>query len=249
MAHMLDGVGLSVPDWVPPSVAETASILFDENRDNPEVASVVQRLATDPCMEEVWKTLLSRSSCTKEAVVRTSKWTIDEQDIPTRTIEGDAETVPPYAYVHYAGPRPPPGLKAFADIKQHRAMQSLFIAAVKLRFSAWPIVAKSQLELRQPILDMAARIQENIECFGKLGIGKEAERVVLTGLVLANTKLIAVDRPGDDAAARRQKGYLAALTREVRELFGNSLYGTVATIASVALARNVTEKMVRGVCP
>jgi hypothetical protein len=42
----------------------------------------------------------------------------------------------------------------------------------------------------------------------------------------------------------RQRGYLIALARTMRDNFGTDMYGTVATIAGVALDRKVTARMV-----
>jgi hypothetical protein len=44
----------------------------------------------------------------------------------------------------------------------------------------------------------------------------------------------------------RRRAYLIALARAMRDNFGTDMYGTVATIAGVALNQKVTEKMVQG---
>jgi hypothetical protein len=235
---MVDREGLNVPDWVPPSVAEQARTLFIEKGN--EIAIVVRRLATDPRMERVWATLLSRKR---------------QNNLPTN------------AYVHFAEPLLRSEFATLADSQQHQAMQSLFICAVELVSGALPVIAKSQLDgLRQPYLDMAARLREDIKHLRHLGIAKDSaaledlavECELRAKLFLTSLKWTVVDRPGDDADTRHQRGYLAALGREVRNLFSDDdpqqtrprpipLSRTVATIASVALDRKITEQMVRGV--
>jgi hypothetical protein len=238
-ARMVDREGLNIPDWVPPSVAEQARTLFNLEKGN-EIVTVVRRLVTDPRMKRVWATLLSRKR---------------QNYRPTN------------AYVHFAGPLLRSQFATLADSQQHRAMQSLFIYAVEFVSGALPDIAKSQLDgLRQPYLDMAARLREDIRRLRHLGIAKDlaaledlaVECELRANLFLTNLKLTVVDRPGDDADTRHQRGYLAALGREVRNLFSDDdpqqnrsrpipLSRTVATIASVALDRKITEQLVRGV--
>jgi hypothetical protein len=235
-ARMVDREGLNVPDWVPPSVAEQARTLFNQN----EIATVVRRLATDPRMKRVWATL----STHKRKKYR-----------------------PTNAYVHFAGAPLRSEFATLADSQQHRAMQSLFICAVELVSGALPVIAKSELDgLRQPHLDMAARLREYIERLRRLGTanglaaleGLAVKCDLRANLILTSLKWTVVDRPGDDADTRHHRGYLAALGREVRNLFSDAdpqqnrprpipLSRTVATIASVALDRKITERMVRGV--
>ena len=236
---MVDREGLNVPDWVPPSVAEQARTLFNQERGN-DIATVVRRLATDPRIKRVWATLLSRKR---------------QKYRPTN------------AYVHFAGPPLRSEFATFADSQQHRAMQSLFIYAVEFVSGALPDIAKSQLDgLRQPYLDMAARLREDIKRLRHLVIAKDLAALeglavkcdLRANLILTSLKWTVVDRPGDDADTRHQRGYLAALGREVRNLFSDAdpqqnrprpipLSRTVATIASVALDRKITEQMARGV--
>jgi hypothetical protein len=207
------------PDWVPASVVETAMIIGPAA--NPEAQKVIRRLATDPRMKEVWRLLQKRRRSDRA----------------------------------YEYPARRPDFAPLRDYAQNRAMASLFMAAAGLPFSVRPAITRAQLEeIRWPLLELAARWREDLDRLRSVGgFGQNVERPIIDAITELQHRAELIAQPYRQAVVERdtgdarQRSYLVALTAETEKLFGSPLYGTVATIATVALAQKVSAKVVRNV--
>ena len=215
------------PDWVPPSVVETAMIIIGPAA-NPEARKVIRRLATDPQMEHVWRELRKRQRDAGRLFVH----------VPERERGWMPKWINPEAH-------------------QARAMQLLFTVAAGSVFGVRPAISRTQLEeIRRPLLELAARWREDLDRLRSVGgFGKNAERPIIDTITELQHRAELVARPYRQAVIERNSGdpgvrsFLAELAAATEKLFGRPLYRTVATIATVALDRRVTAKMVRVVCP
>jgi hypothetical protein len=112
------------------------------------------------------------------------------------------------------------------------------------------IVASSELrEWRQRVTNLGARLRQEISEACTLGIGTAREITALHRLAAeceaSSGAPIAATVLGRASGDPRLRAYLQQLAREIRRLFGKTLYRTIATIASVASAQSVTVGMVR----
>jgi hypothetical protein len=143
-------------------------------------------------------------------------------------------------------------LASLKEVLQNQGLGSLFIAAAGYYRGARPAISAREIEAaREPYLLPAQRLQELLTDLRAHGIGREPELKALEGLTLeCNLRADVVTRLGWPVVDRatgdmRLRGYLIELAGTVTETFGSPLYGVVANIASVALDKSVTPKMVR----
>ena len=224
---------------------------------NPAKAAAIDRLAVDDRMRWVWGTrnptgvLLMRSSGGgyKTPAVWFPVWAP-----PIRPRYQDKKARRQWLLEYKAARLAYEHARDDPEERQMMALRQLFLRAA-LVGSAFPAVTASQLQQTcKQWTDAAARLREDAAIAKSLGLGTEEERNIvdqwayecdwrarsytqLSPLVLKKRNSPDID------------GYIALLVAEVEKLFRNRLYKTVARIASVALDREVTSKMVRDVCP
>jgi len=209
------------PSWLPGPAAEAARELLTFLP--PPDSGVVRRLATDPRMETVWVTLKSRRRTGHEPTIY------------------QYSAAPDWLPAELRGPL------------QKAAMRKLFISAAASISGVPPAITQTHVhELRQPYLDLAEQLRTDIKRLRALSVGKKAELEVLDGLatecrlradvIERHEGQVVTERDGGDM---KRRAYLTALAGDAKKLFGNTLYGTVAKIATVALDQKITVAMVR----
>jgi hypothetical protein len=138
-----------------------------------------------------------------------------------------------------------------ATIPQDQAMQFLFFTAVVFYLRPVPRIVTRRMveERRRRLRDLAGRLREEGRELVELDVG--ARDQLCTFWDLAAECEHRADAPPAAMLFDRDRGdlwlraWLIYFSHETKRLFGNPLYRTVATIASVAFERDVTVDMVR----
>jgi hypothetical protein len=220
----------SFPDWLPSAVADEARRLLNtEGAD----ADLIIRLATDPRMKSVWREL---SKLTFERPVLEEGELSYRPPLDDKLSDKDAALVMFFWYA-YAEARYPRGLTTLsehnADLEhcEHTAEQ-LRAAAAALRDLPW-ILARCERwqvkDISQQFAEIHAKQVEDAATFCE----EAAEEI---GNQIEGDPLVA-DRPGHH---RKARGYIINLA----SLLNKPLYGTLATVASVALDMHISKEQV-----
>jgi hypothetical protein len=210
-------------DCPPGAIIDEAALLRQGFGGNAEILSAIERLTTDPRMERLWG---RRGELRKK------------------------NSAGGYLYPARGG-----SPELTNDERQSRAWAEIFLAAALLVGGRLPAITERELDRDvQPLIEAAARLRDELPHLDNLGI-EPSERAVIAGLAEKYERRARLFRGLAHPIVERHRGdpelrgYVTALAREFERLFGQRLHGTVATIASVALGREVREKMVRLVRP
>jgi hypothetical protein len=140
-------------------------------------------------------------------------------------------------YLH-ASPRwLPREWEALREEFHSRGLATLFLAAARRVGWNRMIGLSKHANERRPYREWAARLRDAANQGRALGIQSEQIK-----------RIEAAAAAGEQAGPWGKdltRSYLVGLTGDMKKLFGDTLYGTVAKIASVALERPITVKMVR----
>lgn len=219
------------PDWVPALVGWWAQVLQataqDDFEDPEDIVAAIGRLTSDPRMKAVWDELTRRRRGQRRGFVHSAKWRL--LVLP----EVDQE-----------------------ELRQQEALGQLFLRACSLLWCCPPAVTESQIEAaRRPFLEAAARCRDELQRARALGLNDERTRSDLTRLATlyearADSLSLPKLRPHVVVIERRigepyLRGYIATMVSFCRGLFDSPLYGTVASISSVAFQQRITESKVR----
>jgi hypothetical protein len=123
--------------------------------------------------------------------------------------------------------------------RQDTAIASLLYLAMNLAICDPTVMTRREVEVqRRGVLDKAAAafIQ------GDVAAARDHEAKAADWAAAAETRLV-VERDTGDAQARC---FAILFADQCRRLFGSPLYGVTATVASVALGRKLTTRVVRG---
>jgi hypothetical protein len=193
--------------------------------DEAKAPTVIRRLLTDSRMESVWDLLTTRNRKTGDYAR------------PVRIAVPDTRIFGAPVY-----PNP-------TAVSQECAMALLFEMAVRFYCAGRIVTAPELREWRRRCRALAGRLRREIDELRTLGIGIEREIAAMYRLAAeceasadAPVAATVLNRASGDV---RLRAYLKQLARETQRLFGETLYGTVATIASVASEKEVTADMVR----
>ena len=133
---------------------------------------------------------------------------------------------------------------------QEVALAVLFEMSVRL-YCAGRIVTDPDLRAwRRRCLSLARQLAREIDQLRTLGVGIERDIVAMERLAAGCEAAATTARPEATVLGRargdvRVRALAAQLARETKRLFGETLYRTIATIASVASGEQVTPAMVR----
>jgi hypothetical protein len=241
--------GLIVPSWVPKVVAQQADVLYERavaSRSAQHVA-VVERLATDPKMEAVWKELAKKR---RDKYWPTNSFfhpaTLPNPDMLLEFMKSQTSTVAALQEASMAYLLHRVVFCAFEAVpfmlsrpKPHPKRREWEKMAKRLREDATEIRrAEEAAKIRQPgkIHDeFSDRLLDAALVYGFLADNP----ITITG------KHLFTERNRGDAEARA----LATSTAHAcLEIFGTAMYTTVATITGVALGRQINWRMVREWC-
>jgi hypothetical protein len=219
---------LNIPSWVPKVVVDAACGLYAHFGSQVGYLSVLQRLVDDPRMEKgVWGELLKLKKGDRTNFFYPAE----------RLLWIDSDE---------------------AAIHQHTAMASLFYYAVSLATSAPAVVTRREIEnLRGKVLDEAATLKsaaELLRCRAPSRAAIDASEAVADAarireveadqIAAAKTRLIVERNTGDPQA----RCFAILFGDRCQELFGKQMHGVTATVASVALGREITRRTVREWC-
>jgi hypothetical protein len=225
------------PKWLPPAVAlEAQRILSTENADT----ALVLRLATDERMKPVWHQLK------KFALVsaKPSEWSelvSDRSGVQLPPPHSDALTQFFWCVYMLAIIEPAVGHFSGFDLpiaSYHLVAARLRLAAatlrqLKLQYGQNVDLGNQFTDIHASQIEEAATFcDEHVEAFSKINTAEAPLRV---NRIHGN---------------REARGYVRMLAAEARKLFGKAALGnrTLARVASVALAKKVSETQVRKWC-
>ena len=253
---------LHIPSWVPPQVAQRARENYKDWRwladyaltgpDRDDLEQIVEfqiPLIRDQRMRRVWYELSRR---------RREDGTFMHPATPSR-----------YRAGIFMEPVAAPSIEAAdADARQGEAMVQLFETALKCRFAREvPGIAMTHRQAEQKRDDFLAKSMalmddataggffEIVLFDGERNIMTEERSVRLRAAAAVYEEIAfetfaadmrtALERDSGDAEAR----WLArAIASKCQSLFGSAMYGVTATITSVALGREISQRTVRQWC-
>jgi hypothetical protein len=223
------------PEWLPPTVAlEAQRILNADTAD----AALVLRLATEKQMDAVWRVLKKCEPLERPQPSALADLMNERADVP---LPPDPDALTLFFWCAYT-------LAWLGVAVGHISSNDLPIALYRLEASRLRLSAANLRKLKlqygvqveegwytddhiRHIEDAAKLCDENADVFGKL---KAAEAQMVVERVHGN---------------REERAYVRMLAVEARKLFGKpALYRTLATVASVALMKRVTDVQVRKWC-
>jgi hypothetical protein len=212
---------LFVAEWVPSSVNSMAHVL-------PIRGAEAHRLLTDPRMKSVWRTL-KRQSVSEDGLAKLQNW----QRIESYEI-GDAYSVMDRACAAFFA-------TAVLELSSTRNIQTrkeAIKSSAPWRAAAdlcWQVMRfEPRAGLDRDFAPALALVGEFFESEATLRDQKEGFYIVERSSKLR----------GED----RVRALARVIAAESHTIFGSFLYGTVATVVSVALKKNVTPKSIENWC-
>jgi hypothetical protein len=215
---------LTIPDWIPEPVANAARAL--QAQASERSFSTLVRLVTDQRMKRVWHELSKRS-------------------------KKNGSFLHPAKRFPWLGSDDPAA-------HQHAAMTSLLREAFILAVQGPSVMTRRQLETwRANLLSEAAKFdgaakslrerspnRVGVDATPVIAEAAHARRADADMLAAAKSSLIV----GYDTGDGQPRCFAILLAATCREYFNHSMYGIVATMASVALGREVSSRAVREWC-
>lgn len=211
-----------IPDWVPPSVKSMAMAIATGL---PVEGTAAHRLLTDPRMESVWREL-KKHEITRDALdsldrlERMSTWDMSDWKVSPQ----DQAYAAFYARlaIQFAGPR--------NVVTRAQASAKPWHDAARL---CWDVMRSARPRVDTELAQALAIVGEYFEEQGQL---QERNPYIVersSGL------------RGEDDEIRVRTRLIGKATHSI---FGSTLYGTVAKVASVAMQTSVSEKNVQNWC-
>jgi hypothetical protein len=220
------------PEWLPPTVEdEVERILLSGHGDE----ALVLRLATDKRMRFVWRELSKHN--TQAHPQLSEAWAIMKKvDVELPQDDPDALTLFFWCAYTIASLRLSASRVSRADLPR----SEYELVAAQLRSSAATLRRLNFQHSRD--LDFADRYTAQIE---HVAIFCDTVTGLFTRLKAVQTPLVVKRNYG----SRQARGYVRMLAIEARKLFAKpALYRTLATVASVALMKEIAATQVRKWC-
>jgi hypothetical protein len=223
---------LSIPPWVPTVVADLARGDYSKALENEIDAGVIQRLVSDPRMKEVWSEL-QRKRTDGSGYFRAA---VD-------LAGSDSEPSQPLYY--------PAQFSSRSEWLQSIAISKVFERSVRLGRFAMPEAVAAEMTARvDDLRDTAKKLREDASLIEETFVRKNASDFYTSASRTIREAADAYEKVADNGFAfdpHHQAAVIfsALLARTFEELFGDSLRGTVAKIASVVLENEVTGDQVR----
>jgi hypothetical protein len=216
----------SFPEWLPPVVAEEAEELAEER---PEHEELLRRLATDPRMESVWRELKKHKPCKR---IDWEKWSSYEK--PTGLSNEDIALKLTFRYAFFYAIHE---TNTIITIAEHKALiDSYEQQAARLRAEAAKLRERGNASGATWVWRAFEEHAEAVERAAER-CEKEAAHLITVDPAHPDTPIIERDK-----GWRREMDFADTLATHVMgALYGTPLYGTVATVTNVALARCSVE--------
>jgi hypothetical protein len=228
---ILESVG--VPEWVPPMVAEMASLLVGDLGPDDEIPDIIERLLSHPRMKRVWHELSKKIRQDYKPTPKpfhaavlppqVGSWKAMAQALRTRGSEysemGRDPIANSYKMLATAAQarhgNEPEALEESA--RQELAMAMVFALTVSLYNVGIKTVSRSDVERKIHELDEQSK-------------AVEANAIRRQSEAPANTRFI-VHRQRTDP---RINAFVEGLAFELKNIYGEALYGVIATLTSIA---------------
>jgi hypothetical protein len=230
-----------VPEWVPDGIKEVALIRYDflSNPVSPyrpiHGVALLKRLVTAPRMKNVWDELTKKHRVGRKShggffhstpLPKSLDGKMTERDRHLIGIEILFQDVFAHASLCIPGGAGTPA----QGIAQKR---DAFLEARKtLHSDAWFLRSVAKVKNRTANRLYFAKLSKHLD---KAAVGYGAAAALLNAHYLNDDEIIAI-------------WFSTKTAKRMLELFGSPMYGTVATIATVVLQRNITHSNVREWC-
>ena len=221
------------PDWLPPAVSEEVKrILSILNSEGIDGEALVLRLATDQRMKSVWAILKKHK---KDGPRELSKWAKFTRDVATVPPPESSDPLVLFFYCAcmIACMQPSTGPVS----KYELALLEYQVEAMRLRYSATKL---QELNLRYSWVYSENGFQACLNNIEKADKFCDVIAKMFAKMKDAHTPLV-IER---NFGSREARGYVRMLAVETRNLFGQRLGGTLATVASVALGKKIEATQV-----
>jgi len=226
------GTLIALPAWVPESVVNQVRSIearCEPGRDH----AILCRLATDPRMRNVWTTLMSKTRSGSKKFVHPVRPAVEAPPLP----EVDAQEMALGETVHFAFCAARDELAVSKPDEITPARERFAERARILRNVAAELLASVAAN---PWQDPAAVVlcRNDAEALNRVAEWQEAQIPRLRG---PDDPLSISNERGD----RVERGVASACASFLKDRFGGRLDGTAATLASVALATDISERIPR----
>jgi len=218
------------PEWLPPVVTEEAEELA-QNR--PEDEELLRRLATDPRMESVWREIKKHNS---SEPIDWERWSSNERK-PKGLSNEDIALKLTFRYAFFIALHAIHEKSTIVTVAEHKALvDSYEQQAARLRAEAAKLRERGDASRATWIW---RAYEEHAEAVERAAARCEREAAYLMAVDPAHPDTPVIER---DKGWRREMSFADMLTTEVMQpLYGTPLYGTVATVINVALAKSSVE--------
>jgi hypothetical protein len=249
-----DDVGTdTLPEWLPPAVA------FEAQRLNHPTAL---RLATDERMKPVWSELRKQTKARKTPLQQIKKWPTEWQDLPFGFGNFEARVVACYFLVCEFTEQEAALLLFFCHAYFYTVIDTdtLTVPEADEKIAAYKEHAK---QIRRAIVSinhlavidqtpLPAKYANHGRAVQKIASSMEVAAQLFDALAMdvserktADTNFPLVERRRKNQHQERARHYVRHLAIVTRKLFcGAPLYGTLATVASVALMQDIAKDQV-----
>src|SRR5262245_1867280 len=216
------------PEWLPPVVAEEAEELTQRH---PEDEELLRRLATDPRMESVWREIKEHNSSEH---IDWERWSRNERR-PTGLSNEDIALKLTFRRAFFIAMHAIHEKSIIVTIAEHKALiDSYEQQAARLRAEAAKLRERGDASRATWIW---RAYEDHAQAVERAAARCEEDATDLIAVDPTYTHIIERDK-----GWRREIGFAVMLAMDVMQpLYGTPLYGTVATVINVALARYTVE--------
>lgn len=214
--------GVVIPDWVPPAVETMAEVLPVDG------GEIARRLLTDGKMRPVWKSL-RRAQVTQGSITKLKSW---------QRLSGH-------------------GVETKFSLKDEACAAFFASAVVKLSFER-PVVRRSEIKERAARMREAADVvRKHMDNDPRLMADLDLmAHFAIVEAILRNDAREIEQRKGahllERSSGKRNDDNLRGRVREfaieMKKIYGICRYGTLATVATVALQRPISNRTVENWC-
>ena len=224
---------IALPNWLPPSVEKQARRIEGQDLST-EQRAILLRLATDDRMRKVWKELSKRKRPDGGFVYAAKS----RQKVPSRK-QNEAQNEALAELFHFAFCAARDRISVSKAVEVEREKEALLQKAKILRELA-KFVEVTAFSKEHVIPDPLSHQLTIFDAGALLRVAHFLEHVAAAMRPPSDPLMVQYHR-GDPVV----KGVQIEIAAQMQKTFGRVLHGTAATIASVALAKETTEKVTR----
>jgi hypothetical protein len=224
---------IDLPDWLPPDVLKSFQRIEAQSLPG-EQRTVLLRLATDGRMRKVWTELCRRNRSNRQFVNAANA----SRELPSLTKEEvQAKALGEIFHFAFCAARDKRMVSKPEDVAQEK--EKLTQKAAILRELA-EMVEVSSFTIERAIPDAASRQLAIADAAALVRVASWLEHVA-AALRPPSDPLMVQHHRGDPVV----RGVQIEIAAQLKEMFGKVLHGTAATLTSVALATETSERVTR----